>query len=147
MCLAIALAAFPLLAAADSGDSFAEVLHRVIRASRENFRPIEGARIEMHPGNISYFQAKVDLPGTKACRIDEHPVPAYSCQWTTPDCEKLPAKVAVALGEEWSRANSAQSRKTVFRHSGRLRLTEVSITAPTARAKACTITVSLVSPR
>ena len=75
---------------------------------------MEGARIELHPGNKSYFQARVDLPGTTECRIDEPPNLIYSCKWKPPQsqppgtapCDKLLADIQAALGAEWSRTDS-----------------------------------------
>ena len=116
----------------DEGDSFAEILQRIVRASRENFRPVQGARIEMHPGNISYYQPKVYLPGTTECRIEERPRWIYSCQWHGARCEKLRADTESALGPQWSRTGST------FKHKGRFRFTEVTVT-PT-----CAIAVSVL---
>jgi hypothetical protein len=112
-------------------EPFAEILQRIIRASRENFRPLQGARIEIHPGNLSYYQPKVNLPGTTECRIDEHPL-AYSCNWRGTRCEKLLAETAKALGAEWSR------RGSTFKNTGRFRWTEVAVTP------GCAIAVSVL---
>jgi hypothetical protein len=138
----------------DDNESFASALHRVIRASRENFRPVEGARIELHPGNKSYFQARVDLPGTTECRIDEPPNVTYSCKWKpqqsqaagSAPCDKLLADLQAALGAEWSRTDSPklQTRKTTFRTGGRYRTTEVTVTPPTRLTPGCTIAISIL---
>jgi len=138
----------------DSNEPFAAVLQRIIRFSRENFRPVEGARIEMHPGNKSYFQARVDLPGTTECRIDEPPNLVYSCLWKPPQsqlrgpapCDKLLADVQAALGTEWTRTDSRrpQDRKTTFRNNGRYRMTSVTVTPPTKLTPACTIAISIL---
>jgi hypothetical protein len=150
----IAVLAIQDLSAYDNTEGFAAVLQRVIRASRESFRPVEGARIELHPGNKSYFQARVDLPGTTECRIDEPPNLVYSCKWKPPQsqppgtgpCDKLLADMQAALGAEWSRADSPkpQTGKTTFRNSGRYRMTEVTVTPPTGLAPACTIAISIL---
>jgi hypothetical protein len=152
--LLIAAVGMEHLAGWVSNEPFAEALQRVIRASRENFRPVEGARIELHPANESYFQARVDLPGTTECRIDEPPNLAYSCKWKPPHsqpagtapCDKLLADTQAGLGAEWFRVDSPklQTRKATFRSSGRYRLTEVSITPPTKLTPACTITISIL---
>jgi hypothetical protein len=138
----------------DNHEPFASALHRVIRASRENFRPVEGARIEFHPGNKSYFQARVDLPGTTECRIDEPPNLSYSCKWQPPQsqaaasgpCDKLLADIEAALGAEWSRTDSPklETRKTTFRNSGRYRMTGVTVTPTTRLTPGCTITISIL---
>lgn len=138
----------------DNNEPFAAVLLRVIRASRESFRPVEGARIEFHPGNKSHFQARVELPGTTECRIDEPPNLVYSCKWKPPHsqppgtapCDKLLADIQAALGAEWSRTDSPelQTRKTTFRNSGRYRMTEVTVTPPTRLTPACTIAISIL---
>jgi hypothetical protein len=112
----------------DQEEPFAEVLQRIVRASRENFRPVQGARIEMHPGSLSYYQPKVNLPGTTECRIDEQPRWVYSCKWRGSRCGKLLADTAAALGPEWARSGST------FRHKGRYRLTEVTVTPGCATA-------------
>ena len=127
-----------LLAAAasahDEEEPFAAVLQRIIRASRENFRPVQGPRIEMHPGTLSYYQPKVNLPGTTECRIDEQP-PVYSCKWRGARCQKLLAETEAALGAEWSRRDAKRPQgKMTFRHSGRYRLTEVTVTPECAIA-------------
>lgn len=115
----------------DEEEPFADVLHRVIRASRENFRPVQGARIEMHPGSRSYYQAKVNLPGTTECRIDEQPRWIYSCQWRGARCDKLLADTAAALGQEWSRKGS------LFTNTGRYKATEVNV------ARGCSLAISV----
>jgi hypothetical protein len=147
--LTVAPAVCPL-AAHDEEQPFAAVLQRVIRASRENFRPVEGARIEMHPGNLSYFQARVDLPGTKECRIDEHPNPVYSCRWQPPSsappgpvCARILSDIDTALGPEWSRGHSPQSAPAVFRNTGRYRLTKVTVTPPSKGSAGCVIAISV----
>jgi hypothetical protein len=142
------------LPASDNGQAFAAALQHVIRSSRENFRPVEGARIELHPGNKSYFQARVDLPGTTECRIDEPPNLVYSCKWKPPKseppgiapCDKLLTDIQAALGAEWSRTDSQKLKtdKAIFRNSGRYRMTEVSITAPTKLTPACVIAISIL---
>ena len=154
MSVAIGLLASTLavsrLSAHDEDQPFAAVLQRVIRASRENFRPLEGARIEMHPGNQSYYQARIDLPGTTECRIDEHPDPVYSCRWLPPPsapanaaCPKILSDIEAALGAEWSRTDSSQSAPAIFRNTGRYRLTRVTVTSPTKTSPGCVITVSV----
>lgn len=116
----------------DGEEPFAAVLQRIVRASRENFRPVQGARIELHPGNLSYYQPKVNLPGTTECRVDERPRWTYSCKWSGVRCASLPADAAAALGPEWSRAGST------FRHQGRFRFTEVTVTP------GCTLAISVI---
>lgn len=115
----------------DEEEPFAAVLQRIIRSSRENFRPVQGARIELHPGNLSYYQPKVNLPGTTECRIDERPRWTYSCKWSGARCEKLLADTTSALGAEWTRTGST------FTHRGRYRYTQVTVTP------ACTIAIVL----
>jgi hypothetical protein len=137
----------------DEGD-FAAVLQRILRASRENFRPVEGARIDLYPGRRTYFQSRVDLPGTTDCRIYETPLPVFSCQWKAPAaapgagtagtaCGRLADRVATALGPEWQRATSVPSpSKVTFRHEGRYRLSEVAV-GPSSERSVCTVSISL----
>ena len=152
--LVAAVVSIESVSGSDDNASFASALHRVIRASREHFRPVEGARIELHPGNKSYFQARVDLPGTTECRIDEPPNLTYSCKWKphqsqaagSAPCDKLLADMQAALGAEWSRTDSSklETRKTTFRNSGRYRMTEVTVTPPTRLTPGCTIAISIL---
>ena len=92
----VGVAAIEPASAWDNNVQFAAALQRVIRASRENFRPVEGARIELHPGNKSYFQARVDLPGTTECRIDEPPNLIYSCKWKPPQLQPQEPLLAIS---------------------------------------------------
>ena len=118
--LLLLFAAGAVVCGHDQEGPFAAVLQRIVRASRENFRPVQGARIELHPGNLSYYQPKLYLPGTTDCRIDERPL-VYSCKWRGERCEKLLADTTSALGSEWSRTGS------IFRHKGRFRFTEITV--------------------
>ena len=61
--------------------SFKEVVHRLIRASRENLRPLKTFRVDMHPAGNYWYEVTVLLPGAKICRIFEHPRMVYWCEW------------------------------------------------------------------
>jgi hypothetical protein len=150
----LVLSGFDPLGALDEEEQFAVVLHQILRASREHFRPVEGARIDVYPGRRSYFQARVDLPGTTECRIDETPLLVYSCKWkpagpapgTTPAalCQKLVTRVEAALGSEWQRVESRQPQtKASFQHQGRYRQTEVKVSPPPDRSGGCAISISV----
>jgi hypothetical protein len=154
LCLAplFVIAGFLPLAALDEIEEFRTVLQRIIRASRENFRPVEGARIDLYPGRRSYFQARVDLPGTTECRIDETPVLAYSCKWKpepkaiTPGalCKRLTDQVEAALGSEWQRQESRQRNSvTSFKNTGRYRQTQIAVEPTNERPPACLISISV----
>jgi hypothetical protein len=61
--------------------SFKEVVQRLVRASRENLRPLRTFRIERHPSADYWYEVEVKLPGAKTCRIYEHPQMVYRCEW------------------------------------------------------------------
>jgi hypothetical protein len=124
---------------------FTSALQRVIRAGRENFRPLEGARIEMHPGNISYYEARLFIPGTTECRVDEQPVRTYSCHWKAahsgePACGRLLEQVAAAL-PEWLRSDGPAG--ATFREHRRYRGIEVSVKPPVRAGSTCVISVAV----
>jgi hypothetical protein len=64
--------------------TFREVVQRLVRASRENLRPMKSFRINMHPSLEYWYEVVVMLPGAKTCRIYEHPKMVYRCEWTMP---------------------------------------------------------------
>lgn len=63
---------------------FQEVMHRLIRASREKLRPLKTFRIDMRPGSVYWYEVDVVLPGAEKCRIYEHPEMVYRCEWKRP---------------------------------------------------------------
>lgn len=93
----------------DHPKDFPATLHRVLRAARERFRPLQGFRVEMRPGRTYWFEPKVLLPGAARCRIFEHPRASYVCEWDRGvTLAALAEKVAGALGEEWQRTDRPQ---------------------------------------
>lgn len=146
----LAIAAFLPLAAAEEIDPFPGVLQRIIRASRENFRPVEGARIDLYPGRRSYFQARISLPGTTECRIDEAPVLTYSCQWK-PDpkaiapgapCSGLIQQVVAALDSDWQRKEPRTATSAaIFKNTGRYKDTEIAVMRSKGPSPVCIISI------
>ncbi len=61
--------------------SFKEIVQRLVRASRENLRPVRTFRVEMHPSGDYWYEVEVKLPRAKICRIYEHPKMVYRCEW------------------------------------------------------------------
>jgi hypothetical protein len=61
--------------------SFKEIVQKLVRASRENLRPLKTFRVEMKPGREYWYEVEVKLPGAKTCRIYEHPQMVYRCEW------------------------------------------------------------------
>src|SRR5262245_34337105 len=64
--------------------SLKEVVQSLIRASRENLRPLKTSRIEMHPSRDYWYEVETKLPGARTCRIYEHPQMVYRCEWNRP---------------------------------------------------------------
>jgi hypothetical protein len=62
-------------------ETFKETLHRTVRASRENLRPLKTSRIEKYPGRDYWYEVETTLPGAQICRIYEHPQMVYRCEW------------------------------------------------------------------
>ncbi len=83
----------------------------ITHAARERFRPIMTYRVERRPSGFSWYEAKYELPGARACRIFETPKVAFVCEWEKPKAgatAKYPFAEAVkqfsaALGEEWNK--------------------------------------------
>jgi hypothetical protein len=103
--------------------SWASTLNQIVWASRERFRPLQGARIQIRPGRTYWFEARVNLPGAGECRVLEHPTATYSCEWEkTAGADlmslyrRLAAEIEAALGPKWDRApESASPRKIIFK--------------------------------
>lgn len=68
-------------------ESLKEVLQRIVRASRENLRPLKTSRIEIHPGDLYWYEVDTTLPGARTCRIYEHPKIVYQCEWKNSSTE------------------------------------------------------------
>ena len=85
---------FALHGSDDREPAFRDVVHRLVRASRENLRPIKTFRINMHPSLEYWYEVEVMLPGAKTCRIYEHPRMVYRCEWKKPD--NVAAKIVYA---------------------------------------------------
>jgi hypothetical protein len=105
---------------------FADALKQIVRASRCEFRTVEGARIDFHPGRRSWFEAKVYLPSASYCRILDDPKLEYNCEWApTPNrtdlsrfYETLVAGVEAALGSDWKRRSEGPGKAVIFEGQG-----------------------------
>ena len=103
-----------------AGEEFDQSLQLVLRSSRENFRTVEGARIENRRRDF-FFEARTYLPTANYCRIFFEGTPVYCCEWTVKDkapsallFEKLLAKIEGALRAEWvKKERSTSHRKDV----------------------------------
>jgi hypothetical protein len=92
-------------------------LQLVVRASREQFRPMRGARIDIRPGSETWFDARHTLPGADSCRVYEHPL-LYTCRWEKAPgrgdmqafLRSLTAEVEAALGDGWERSGGEEAR-------------------------------------
>jgi hypothetical protein len=102
---------------------FDEALNHVLRASKERFIPIEGARNENRLREF-FFEAKLYLPGATFCRVfQKDKFPIYGCEWeqaAIPNSfaglyDRLIAKIEAALGSEWNKhLGSHKSGKEVL---------------------------------
>ena len=123
---------------------FAEALKQIVRASRYEFRPVEGARIDFHPGRKSWFEAKVYLPGASYCRIVDDPRLEYNCEWAaTPNrrvlarfYEKLAAEVEAALGPDWKRRSEGSGKGIMFEGQGTSKGVVIKVLPPGSGAEA-----------
>jgi hypothetical protein len=102
-------------------DSFESVLQRVIRASRERFRPVQTFRIDNYPNGDYWYEVDHPLPGATLCRVFEHPELIYQCEWIRskktpkiPTFDELAAQVERSLGTSWTRTNRDTGRTVVF---------------------------------
>jgi hypothetical protein len=55
--------------------TFKEVVQRLVRASRENLRPIKTFRVNMHPSLEYWYEVEVMLPGAKTPCYHDTPLP------------------------------------------------------------------------
>lgn len=139
--MAAAVRPQPPAAESPARREFHTSLHLVIRAARERFRPLQGARIDIRPGRETWFEARHFLPGAASCRVYEHPL-TYICRWErTAERRDLPSffrslaeDVAAALGADWSRSDEPErvtfERKedATIRITGPAAGTEVALT-------------------
>lgn len=103
--------------------NFGQVLEDIVRASKDRFRRVEGARVENRRRDY-YYEAKFYLPGATYCQILlEKNGPIYNCEWEkAPDrggfatlFDQLVSKIENALGADWSRkAGTRKSGKEVL---------------------------------
>jgi hypothetical protein len=103
-------------------NSFASVLHRVIRASRERFRPVQTFRIDMYPSREYWYEVDTPLPGATLCRVFEHPELIYECEWTRsrkapapPAFVELADQLERSLGAAWTRTNGDKHGTVLFK--------------------------------
>ena len=101
--------------------SLKDVLHRIVRASRERFSPQKTFRVEMHPKRDYWYEVESSLPGATTCRIYEHPELIYQCEWfkdkrtpNPPSFSQLAHNVEAALGEKWTRSEPKSGRLVIF---------------------------------
>jgi hypothetical protein len=106
--------------------SFESVLKRVIRASRERFRPVQTFRIDNYPNGDYWYEVDHPLPGATLCRVFEHPELIYQCEWTSSKkTPKIPTFVELAdqmersLGASWTRTNREMGRIVLFEPKNR----------------------------
>ena len=95
----------------DKDESFEAVVERIVRAARENLRPLKASRIEMHPSMHYWYEVTDTIPGASMCRIYEHPRMMYKCEWKSPAAyENVVTQLAKVLGsEEWTLKTLARS--------------------------------------
>jgi len=108
---------------AQNDADFDAALKRIVRASKDRFIPIEGARIENRRRDF-FFEPRVYLPGATYCRIFElDSTWIFGCEWehakTTAAAagfyDQLVAKAETTLGAEWSKQiNSRKSWNEVL---------------------------------
>jgi hypothetical protein len=108
---------------AQNDAEFDETLEHVLRASKERFIPVEGARNENRLREF-FFEAKLYLPGATFCRVFQRDkTPIYGCEWeqaAIPNSfaglyDRLTAKIEAALGSDWNkRPGSRKSGKDVL---------------------------------
>jgi hypothetical protein len=96
----------------DKDETFEAVVQRIVRASRENLRPLKASRIEMRPSMHYWYEVTDIIPGAALCRIYEHPRMVYRCEWKSrsagPLHDKLVKDLAAVLGtDEWTLHRSA----------------------------------------
>ncbi len=84
-------------------ESFRVVLQRIIRAARENLRPLKTFRIEQYPGRLYWYEVETVLPDAVQCRIYEHPAMVYVCEMRTPP-GSTPQAVHAATVQRFSEA-------------------------------------------
>jgi hypothetical protein len=98
-------------AVAQQDVAFDEALKQVLRASKDRFLRIEGARVENRRREY-FFEPRVYLPTATYCRIfQQEKTTIYGCDWeraASPNSfadlyERLVAKIESALGPEWNK--------------------------------------------
>jgi hypothetical protein len=109
--------------AAQNDATFDVALKHILRASKDRFIPIEGARIENRRRDF-FFEPRVYLPGATYCRIFELEKSwVFGCEWepAKPPArfaglyDQLAAKVEAALGTDWNKEiSSRNARKEVL---------------------------------
>lgn len=100
----------------EKDESFKGVVQLIVRASRENLRPLKTSRIEMHPSMHYWYEVSDLIPGATMCRIYEHPRMVYRCEWATksprPVYDKLVKDLVMSLGsEDWVLKKAATSTR------------------------------------
>jgi hypothetical protein len=134
--------------------NFGQVLEDIVRASKDRFRRVEGARVENRRRDY-YYEAKFYLPGATYCQILlEKNGPIYNCEWEkAPDrggfatlFDQLVSKIENALGADWSRkAGTRKSGKEVLFTKAKEPVVQV-IREPGASAVHVFITPTATSP-
>jgi hypothetical protein len=101
--------------------SFESALHRVIRASRERFRPVQTFRIDNYPGRDYWYEVDTPLPGAALCRVFEHPELIYQCEWTSRKKTPKPLtfieladQMERSLGTSWTRTSRNREGTVLF---------------------------------
>ena len=122
-CLSLAIQAQPassLKARRVPWESFDSVLSSILRASRDDFAILEGARVENRRRDW-FYEAKAFLPEATYCRIFYQGGAVFCCEWdeTSPGgstllYDKLVGAIGTALTGDWSKkAKADKLRKEV----------------------------------
>lgn len=98
-------------------ESFNSVLTSILRASRDDFAILEGARIENRRRDW-FYEAKAFLPEATYCRIFYQDRAVFCCEWDEKGqaaaallYEKLTGSIGKAVGEEWSKKEKSDGAR------------------------------------
>ncbi len=103
-----------------------ELRHRLERIARNcptRFRELEGVRVDIRPGDVSWYEGNVYLPGATTCRVYRTPKSTYECEWTKPERggtltalhADLTRRIDAALSPaNWRRVETEQPKSTRF---------------------------------
>src|SRR5581483_4127485 len=98
----VCLLTMPIMAPANAQDAFCRLLKRAIGAKPKAFSPL---KIKPYHGSTKEWDARVKLPGTQFCRVDENRklfncwVTGLSAAWTSEQAGQLKANLTSCLGQ------------------------------------------------